>query len=152
MKKILAPLLCAIVFICALIGLVKVNIINTQILSPLGNTDSNFDIVSKEFGEDFTEFIKDKSPIKIYIGEKGDKEAKVKVLNKEINLTLNNTFIIAVEPVFNYINDKIDYSIEKINKNEEKENNKTENKNEEKEEINKIVDEFIEWKEGLENN
>ena len=140
MKKILVPLLCAVIFICAIVGMVKINIINTKILSPLGNTNSNFDKVTEEFGEDFTEFIKDNSPIKIYIGEKGDKKAKVKILNKSINLTLNNPFIKAVEPVFKYIDGKIDNTMEKINKNKEKEK------------IDKIVDDFIQWKDDSNNN
>ena len=52
MKKNLIPLLCAIVFIAVIASFVKINIINTKILSPLGNTNSNFDLVTEEFGED----------------------------------------------------------------------------------------------------
>ncbi len=57
------------VIILALIvlgGITKVNIINTKSLSPLGNTKQNYELVSEEFGEDFSNFIKDNSTIKIY--------------------------------------------------------------------------------------
>ena len=147
MKKNLVPLLCAIVFICAIIGIVKINIINTEILSPLGTTDNNYSIVSEEFGEDFTEFIKDNSPLKIYIGEKGDKQAKVRIFNKDINLTLNNPFIKGVEPVFKFIDDKYDAVKEKLNNKEQKENT-----NNNKEKIDKIVDDYIQWQDSQNNN
>ena len=78
--------------ILLIIGFVEVNIINTESLSPLGTTEDNFKVVSDEFGEDFQEFIMDKSPIKIYVGEKNDGMATVKFYNKYINLT-NNNFI-----------------------------------------------------------
>ena len=78
--------------ILLIIGFVEVNIINTESLSPLGTTEDNFRVVSDEFGEDFQEFIMDKSPIKIYVGEKNDGMATVKFYNKYINLT-NNNFI-----------------------------------------------------------
>ena len=64
--------------ILLIIGFVEVNIINTESLSPLGTTEDNFKVVSDEFGEDFQEFIMDKSPIKIYVGEKNDGMATVK--------------------------------------------------------------------------
>lgn len=40
--------------------------INTKALSPLGNTNENYKLVSNEFGEDFSNFIKDNSFLKIY--------------------------------------------------------------------------------------
>ena len=49
-------------------------------------------VVSTEFGEDFQEFIMDKSPVKIYVGEKNDGLATVKVYDKSINLTNNKYF------------------------------------------------------------
>lgn len=89
--------------ILLIIGFVEVNIINTESLSPLGTTEDNFKVVSDEFGEDFQEFIMDKSPIKIYVGEKNDGMATVKFYNKYINLT-NNNFIM------NFINDLATYT------------------------------------------
>ena len=58
-KKFLIPIFAVILLI---VGFVKINIINTESLSPLGNTDDNFKVVSEEFGEDFQEFIKDNMP------------------------------------------------------------------------------------------
>ena len=61
-KKYFVPLVAVILLI---IGFVKINIVNTESLSPLGTTDDNFKVVSTEFGEDFQDFILDKSPVKI---------------------------------------------------------------------------------------
>ena len=88
-KKYFVPLVAVILLI---IGFVKINIVNTESLSPLGTTDDNFKVVSTEFGEDFQEFIMDKSPVKIYVGEKNDGLATVKVYDKSINLTNNKYF------------------------------------------------------------
>lgn len=50
----------------ALYGLVKVDMINTKALSPLGNTNENYKLINEKFGEDFSNFIKDNSYFKIY--------------------------------------------------------------------------------------
>ena len=47
-------------------GILWINIIDTKALSPLGNTNENYKMVNKEFGEDFSSFIKDNSFLKIY--------------------------------------------------------------------------------------
>lgn len=126
--------------ILLIIGFVEVNIINTESLSPLGTTEDNFKVVSDEFGEDFQEFIMDKSPIKIYVGEKNDGMATVKFYNKYINLTNNNfimNFIKDLETYTNkaYINirDKIS-GITKNNK---------ENSNYKESDFDKNINEFI---------
>ena len=126
--------------ILLIIGFVEVNIINTESLSPLGTTEDNFKVVSDEFGEDFQEFIMDKSPIKIYVGEKNDGMATVKFYNKYINLTNNNfimNFIKDLEIYTNkaYINirDKIS-GITKNNK---------ENSNYKESDFDKNINEFI---------
>ena len=122
--------------ILLIIGFVEVNIINTESLSPLGTTEDNFKVVSDEFGEDFQEFIMDKSPIKIYVGEKNDGMATVKFYNKYINLT-NNNFIKDLATYTNkaYINirDKIS-GITKNNK---------ENSNYKESDFDKNINEFI---------
>lgn len=126
--------------ILLIIGFVEVNIINTESLSPLGTTEDNFKVVSDEFGEDFQEFIMDKSPIKIYVGEKNDGMATVKFYNKYINLT-NNNFImnfikyLAIYTNKAYINirDKIS-GITKNNK---------ENSNYKESDFDKNINEFI---------
>lgn len=50
-----------------IVGCIIVNIKNTEALSPFGNTLNNYQIITEEFGEDFSEFIKDNANIKIYL-------------------------------------------------------------------------------------
>ena len=99
-KNFFIPIFAVILLI---IGFVKINIINTESLSPLGNTNDNFKVVSEEFGEDFQEFIKDNSMVKIYVGEKNDGLATVKIYNKEIKLTSDNLFMNTIKKVREYV-------------------------------------------------
>lgn len=69
LKKIL-PII--ILMIVILVGVVKVNIINTRRLSPLGNGIKNYEIANKKFGKDFSNFINDKCDVKIYCEEGKD--------------------------------------------------------------------------------
>ena len=144
-KNFLIPILAVILL---LIGCIKINIINTESLSPLGNTDDNFKIVSEEFGEDFREFIKDNSLVKIYVGEKNDGLATVKIYNKEIKLTNDNLFMNSIKKVGGYFNRIFINVKDKINKttktnSEYYENNKVINEDS-KSEFDKNVDDFIE--------
>lgn len=126
--------------ILLIIGFVEVNIINTESLSPLGTTEDNFKVVSDEFGEDFQEFIMDKSPIKIYVGEKNDGMATVKFYNKYINLTNNNFIMNFIKDLSTYTNKayiNIRDKISGITK-----NNK-ENSNYKESDFDKNINEFI---------
>lgn len=126
--------------ILLIIGFVEVNIINTESLSPLGTTEDNFKVVSDEFGEDFQEFIMDKSPIKIYVGEKNDGMATVKFYNKYINLTNNNFIMNFIKDLAKYTNKayiNIRDKISGITK-----NNK-ENSNYKESDFDKNINEFI---------
>ena len=126
--------------ILLIIGFVEVNIINTESLSPLGTTEDNFRVVSDEFGEDFQEFIMDKSPIKIYVGEKNDGMATVKFYNKYINLTNNNFIMNFIKNLATYTNKayiNIRDKISGITK-----NNK-ENSNYKESDFDKNINEFI---------
>ncbi|WP_294125754.1 hypothetical protein [uncultured Clostridium sp.] len=126
--------------ILLIIGFVEVNIINTESLSPLGTTEDNFKVVSDEFGEDFQEFIMDKSPIKIYVGEKNDGMATVKFYNKYINLTNNNFIMNFIKNLATYTNKayiNIRDKISGITK-----NNK-ENSNYKESDFDKNINEFI---------
>ena len=126
--------------ILLIIGFVEVNIINTESLSPLGTTEDNFRVVSDEFGEDFQEFIMDKSPIKIYVGEKNDGMATVKFYNKYINLTNNNFIMNFIKDLATYTNKayiNIRDKISGITK-----NNK-ENSNYKESDFDKNINEFI---------
>ena len=126
--------------ILLIIGFVEVNIINTESLSPLGTTEDNFKVVSDEFGEDFQEFIMDKSPVKIYVGEKNDGMATVKFYNKYINLTNNNFIMNFIKDLATYTNKayiNIRDKISGITK-----NNK-ENSNYKESDFDKNINEFI---------
>ena len=126
--------------ILLIIGFVEVNIINTESLSPVGTTEDNFKVVSDEFGEDFQEFRMDKSPIKIYVGEKNDGMATVKFYNKYINLTNNNFIMNFIKDLATYTNKayiNIRDKISGITK-----NNK-ENSNYKESDFDKNINEFI---------
>lgn len=126
--------------ILLIIGFVEVNIINTESLSPLGTTEDNFKVVSDEFGEDFQEFIMDKSPIKIYVGEKNDGMATVKFYNKYINLTNNNFIMNFIKDLATYTNKayiNIRDKISEITKNNKENNDYKES------DFDKNINEFI---------
>ena len=143
-KNFLIPILAIILFI---IGCIKVNIVNTKSLSPIGNAEDNFKVVSKEFGQDFEEFIKDNSPIKIYLGEENDGLAMVKLYDKEINLTNDNLFMDSIKGIEGYIENTFNNLKDKINKNTKTNNESEGNYKLINKEINsdfdKNVDEFI---------
>ena len=112
--------------ILLIIGFVEVNIINTESLSPLGTTEDKF--------------IMDKSPIKIYVGEKNDGMATVKFYNKYINLTNNNFIMNFIKDLATYTNKayiNIRDKISGITK-----NNK-ENSNYKESDFDKNINEFI---------
>ncbi|MEG2290770.1 MAG: hypothetical protein RSC24_12420 [Clostridium sp.] len=148
-KKFIIPLLIIALFI--VVGLSRVNIINTKALSPMGNTEDNYALVSAEFGEDFTEFIKDDAEVKIYTGE-GEEDASIRIKEKEFKLQKDNPFIKVfvstgekIKNSFLSVKGKIDNKIKDINKN-----------NVEKEKINEeldsTVDDFIKSREENKNS
>lgn len=139
-KKYFVPLVAVILLI---IGFVKINIVNTESLAPLGTTDDNFKVVSTEFGEDFQEFIMDKSPVKIYVGEKNDGLATVKVYDKSINLTNNNFLINSIKTLGSYISNTCSSLKDKIIKITKTKNENIKNEDNNKSEFDKSVDEFI---------
>ena len=139
-KKYFVPLVAVILLI---IGFVKINIVNTESLSPLGTTDDNFKVVRTEFGEDFQEFIMDKSPVKIYVGEKNDGLATVKVYDKSINLTNNNFLINSIKTLGSYISNTCSSLKDKIIKITKTKNENIKNEDNNKSEFDKSVDEFI---------
>ena len=100
----------------------------------------NYQIITEEFGEDFSEFIKDNANIKIYL-DKGEDNVQVQIGNKKIKLTKNNIFIAKIKSIGSFFIkqiSKIENTLGKITKNT-KENEKTKSK------IDIIVDDFIEW-------
>ncbi len=87
-RKVLPSIL---LLIAVFLGLMKINIINTKTLSPLGNSKENYEIVSEEFGEDFSKFIKDNSILKIYYN-KGD-GILVRIKDSDFKIKSNLTFL-----------------------------------------------------------
>ncbi|MBU3135923.1 hypothetical protein KPL39_06550 [Clostridium gasigenes] len=131
-----------IIILLGIVGFIRINIINTKALSPIGNTEDNYALVSEEFGEDFTEFIKDNADVKIYTGE-GEEDASIRIKEKELRLKKENPFIKVVitagtkiENAFLSGKAKIDNKIKDINKN----NTEKENTNKE---LDSKVDDFI---------
>ena len=90
-KKVFKTIFLIVLFCVTLIGLIKVNILNTKALSPLGNTNDNYKLVSEEFGEDFSNFIQDKSPVKIYVEE--DEETMVRLGEKDFIIKSESNLI-----------------------------------------------------------
>lgn len=84
-----------------LAGIIKIDVINTKALSPLGNTNENYKLVSKEFGEEFSNFIKDNSFLKIY-KETGN-DILVRLGNSEFKISDESIFIKKVQKIFDNI-------------------------------------------------
>ena len=95
-KKAL-PLIILLVIIA--FGIIHINIINTKTLSPLGNTKQNYELVSEKFGEDFANFIKDNSYLKIY-NDPEDKKVFVRLGDKDFK-------ILSESQIFEYVKSKI---------------------------------------------
>lgn len=137
MKKAIIPV---ISLLTAIIGCIIVNINTTKSLSPLGNTSENYKVVTEEFGEEFSEFITDKAPVKIYVdGEKDS--AKVVFGGKSISLTKNNPILNKITPVFDFIGKKAKNIVDNFTENTE--NNYGNDR--EREAIDDVVDSFINW-------
>ena len=98
LKKVLPIFL---ILILVSIGIIKIDMINTKALSPLGNTNENYKIVSDEFGEDFSNFIKDNSFLKIY--KEPEKDILVKVGNDDFRINNQSVFIKRIEDIFQKI-------------------------------------------------
>lgn len=143
-KKILSGIVLFLIIV--LFGFIRINIVNTKALSPTGEGENNYKIISNEFGDDFNEFIKDGAEIKIYTPTEEDAKFTVKILDKEIYVNNDNVFLIKLQEgaytVYHKISAFADNIIDrfKINdKNKPKENNKS-NK---EDELDGIIDDFI---------
>ena len=85
-------------------GIISINIKNTSSLSPLGNTNENYQLVSEEFGEDFSNFIKDNSFLKIY---KEDSDILVRIGENNFRITNQSNITKQVEILVNNAEEKI---------------------------------------------
>lgn len=103
MHKKIIKIFIPIIVILVLAGLIKVNMINTKALS-IGSSKEAYERIEEEFGEEFAEFIKDKSYIKIFEEDSGDILIRVGEndfrITKESNLLLKAEQIISVAEEF----------------------------------------------------
>ncbi len=89
------------ILIFIFIGVIKIDLINTQALSPLGNTNENYKLVSDEFGEDFSNFIKDNSFLKIY--EEDGKDILVRLGDSDFKIKEESPYIKKIQEMFKNI-------------------------------------------------
>lgn len=96
-----------------IIGLTKINIINTKALSPLDDTNENYKKVSEAFGEDFSNFIRDNASVKIY--KDNSDEILVKVGEKDYKIKNESNLINGAEKIvdgignfFTSVKDKVE--------------------------------------------
>ncbi|MGG7176536.1 hypothetical protein ACQPU1_03010 [Clostridium paraputrificum] len=99
--KVLKIISVMIIFFTVGIGMIKINIINTRALSPLGNTKDNYEMVNEEFGEDFSRFIRDNSPVKIYVDK--STETLVRVGDKDFRIKDESELVSGVKFVFSKV-------------------------------------------------
>ena len=148
-RKFTMPIVAIVIII--IIGFTQINIINTKALSPIGNTEDNYELVSAEFGEDFTAFIKDNAEVKIYTAD-GERDGSIRVKDNEFRLKKDNQFInlvsttgTKIKEAFLSVKGKVDNKIEDINKS----NLEKENKNDE---LDSTVNDFIKNREKSGNS
>jgi hypothetical protein len=98
LKKAL-PIFVILFFV--LIGVIKIDMINTKALSPIGNTTENYKLVSAEFGSDFANFIKDNSFLKIY--KDSDKYILIRLGNSDFKIQSESTFMKNIKAIFEKI-------------------------------------------------
>jgi hypothetical protein len=98
--------------VLVVLGLTKINIINTKALSPLDTTNDNYEKVSEVFGEDFSNFIRDNASIKIY--KDNSDEVLVKVGDNDYKIKDESDLIKEAEKIadsvgnfFTWIKDKV---------------------------------------------
>lgn len=115
-KRIFLVLFLIVTFFSAFTGLIKINIINTKALSPLGTATRNYEIVSEEFGEDFSNFINDKSYIKIYDDDSTETMVKIGdndyIINDESKVVSYSKYLIGelkngLENIMQWFNDMV---------------------------------------------
>ena len=102
-KKIIPS---AIIVVLMLSAVLSINIKNTNALSPLGNANENYELVSEEFGEEFSNFIKDNSFLKIY---KEDSDILVRISENNFRITNESNIIKQVDELIDSVKEKNDH-------------------------------------------
>lgn len=104
MLKRMKYIIILISLIAVIIGLVRINIINTKALSPLGNSKENYEKIKESFGEEFSSFINDNSLIKIYEDNSVD-GILVRIGDNDYKIRKRSYIIDKLENVFDSIED-----------------------------------------------
>lgn len=136
-KKVLIGTL--IFFIIVVLGVIKINIINTKALSPVGNGEDNYELVKDEFGKDFEEFIKDDAEVKIYTPSDEMQNTTVRIYDKEFIINMNNKLTEKFYEMGGFLYNGFSSIIDKING--KIKNNEINN---ESEDLDKIINDFLE--------
>ncbi len=97
-RNVLSTILLLVIILA---GVIKINIINTKALSPIGNTNENYKLVSDEFGEEFSNFIKDNSFLKIY--QESQNDILVRLGDSDFRINDESVFIKKVQDLFSKI-------------------------------------------------
>lgn len=104
MLKRIKYIIIFISLITVIIGLVRINIINTKALSPLGNSKENYEKIKESFGEEFSNFINDNALIKIYEDDSVD-GILVRIGDSDYKIRKQSYIIDKLESVFDSIED-----------------------------------------------
>jgi len=132
-----------IFFIIVTLGFIKINTINTSALSPVGNTEDNYELVKEEFGEEFQEFIKDDAEVKIYASKDGENNPSVKIRNKEFIIDLNNKVTKQIYNIGGFIYNGFNNLINNMNKDNNRFNNDN-STNTNNKEVDNIINDYLE--------
>lgn len=104
MLKRIKYIIIFISLITVIIGLVRINIINTKALSPLGNSKENYEKIKESFGDEFSNFINDNALIKIYDDDSVD-GILVRIGDSDYKIRKQSYIIDKLENVFDSIED-----------------------------------------------
>lgn len=97
--KVIRIILISSILILTILGLIRINIINTKMFSPEGNGREQYEIIKEELGEDFKDFTKDDAGIKIY--EEESKITLIKIGGKEFKIKRKSEVIEDIKEIFN---------------------------------------------------
>lgn len=100
-RKIINIIISILVLFTVIIGLIKINMINSKTLSPLNENYDDYDIEEKELFNDYEDFINDNSLIKLYKKKSGD--ILIKINNSNYIIRHNLSMKRAVKNIFNKI-------------------------------------------------
>lgn len=111
-KKLMVSITLFLCFIAVLFGFVKINLVNTEALSPIGVTNDSYKNVSPEFGEELSNFTQDNSNIKIYKEE--DEGFIVRIFGEDYKISTDTALMSELKSIGEGIKGTINDMIEGI--------------------------------------